>query len=167
MTMDKLAIGRQSLISGVSCLLLALAGLIAMPAAAQSASGVAVDAQSDQVKTPVIAADEQAENERQVPTSGNQEYIVVSGRRTIAGGLMKRQTAATAMSSVTPAAISEKLAVASPLQIANTLPGANFGSSDAYGLSIRNFLSIRGLDQTQIGFLIDGAPGVSVANYYP
>lgn len=165
--MDKLAIGRQSLISGVSCLSLALAGLIAMPAAAQSASEVAVDAQSDQVKTPVTAADEQAENERQIPTSGNQEDIVVSGRRTIAGGLMKRQTAATAMSSVTPAAISEKLAVASPLQIANTLPGANFGSSDAYGLSIRNFLSIRGLDQTQIGFLIDGAPGVSVANYYP
>ncbi len=80
---------------------------------------------------------------------------------------MKLQTAATAMSSITPAAIEEKLTVASPLSIINTLPGANFGSSDAYGLSIRNFLSIRGLDQTEIGYLVDNMPPVSITNYFP
>ena len=99
--------------------------------------------------------------------TSNQEDIVVTGTVGVAGGLMKRQTAAEAMSSITPAAIQERISVASPLQIANTLPGANFGSSDAYGLSIRNFLSIRGLDQTEIGFLVDNAPAISVANYYP
>ena len=113
----------------------------------------------------------QAESETSPVDGGTgasaQEEIVVTGTGTIAGGLMKRQTAATAMSSITPAAIEEKLSVASPLQIANTLPGANFGSSDAYGLSIRNFLSIRGLDQTEIGFLVDNMPPIVLTNYFP
>lgn len=93
--------------------------------------------------------------------------IIVTGSRGVPGGLMKVQTAATAMQSITPAAIQEKLTVASPLQIAATIPGVNFGSSDAYGLSIRNFLSIRGMDQTEIGFMVENAPGINLLNYFP
>ena len=116
--------------------------------------------------TPPAAATDSSDKANASGASA-QEEIVVTSRRSVAGGLMKLQTAATAMSSVTPAAIQEKISVASPLQIANTLPGANFGSSDAYGLSIRNFLSIRGLDQTEIGFLVDNIPPISTANYFP
>lgn len=153
-----------------AALLIALASgaAFAVPAAAQDAPAAAAkavaatSAANPQADTPPAATGAPSNQQ-----SGNQEEIVVTGARGIAGGLMKPQIAAEAMSSITPTAIAEKISVASPLQIANTLPGANFGSSDAYGLSIRNFLSIRGLDQTEIGFLVDGAPAISIANYYP
>ena len=80
---------------------------------------------------------------------------------------MKVQTAAETMSSITPSAIQEKLPNASPLQLANTLPGVNFGGVDSYGLSILNFVSVRGLDETEIGYMIEGIPGVDNFNYFP
>ena len=95
------------------------------------------------------------------------EEVVVSSGKSIPGGLMKEQVAAETMSSITPAAIAEKLAAGSPLELASTIPGVNFGSSDPYGLSVRNFMSVRGLDQTELGFMIEGVPGTDLISYYP
>lgn len=95
------------------------------------------------------------------------ESVVVTGEHAIAGGLMKQQTAAETVSSITPAAIGEKLTAASPLQLVSTLPGVNYGNSDAYGLAVRNFISVRGLDQTEIGWMVEGIPGVQIGNYFP
>lgn len=136
--------------------LLALAGstfMTAAPAFAQTAPATA------QAQAP---ADDQATK----PT-GNPEEITVTATRKIGGGLMKVQTAAEAMSSITPAAIEEKLSAASPLQLANTLPGVNLGGVDAYGLSVLNFVSVRGLDETEIGYMIENIPGVDNLNYFP
>jgi len=165
--MTKTSHAKLRITASNAALLIALAGgfAIAMPAAAQDAP--AASGQSTGTAPAAAAPQTDPAPDTLSQKSSNQEDIVVTGRTETAGGLMKRQTAAEAMSSVTPTAIAEKISIASPLQIANTLPGANFGSSDAFGLSIRNFLSIRGLDQTEIGFLVDGAPAISIANYYP
>ena len=162
-------------VSALSMIAVLSAGTtVAAPALAQQAPVVTPSGspQAASTGTVVQGTDADAASQRLDRSNGgqaasNQEDIVVTGSRGIAGGLMKPQIAAEAMSSITPTAIQEKISVASPLQIANTLPGANFGSSDAYGLSIRNFLSLRGLDQTEIGFLADNAPPTSIANYYP
>jgi iron complex outermembrane receptor protein len=95
------------------------------------------------------------------------DELVVSSDRRIVGGLMKEQIAAETMSSVTAAAIAEKISAGSPLQLAATIPGVNFGSSDAYGLTHEDFLSVRGLDETELGFLIEGIPGNDLINYFP
>lgn len=95
------------------------------------------------------------------------EEIQVSAARTLAGGLMKRQHAPEATNSISATAIQQRGAASSPLQIAASLPGVNFGSSDAYGLSVRNNISVRGLDSTEMGWTIEGAPGVDQAYYWP
>jgi len=95
------------------------------------------------------------------------EAITVSQTRRIAGGLMKRQHAPEATSSITAAAIAQKLTIASPIQLAATLPGANVGMSDAYGLSIRNDISVRGYDETEMGWVVEGVPGIDQAYLLP
>jgi iron complex outermembrane receptor protein len=98
----------------------------------------------------------------------NPEEIIVTGtNRGVGGGLMKIQVAPEAISSVTAAAISQKMPAASPLQLVATMPGANFGTSDAYGLTARNTISVRGLDQTELGWLLEGMPAVDQSNYFP
>lgn len=103
---------------------------------------------------------------KQAPVA-NPEEIVVTGARNIGSGQMKVQTAPEAISSITSAAIATKMPAASPLQIVATIPGVNFGTSDSYGLSVRNFLSLRGLDQTELGYLVEGIPGIDLSSYFP
>jgi iron complex outermembrane receptor protein len=112
---------------------------------------------------PAEPSDANSESDR----VSNPEEIVITGTRTIGGGLMKTQFAPEAISSITPAAIEQEMLAASPLQIVSTIPGVNFGSSDSYGLSVRNFLSVRGLDQTELGYLVEGIPGVDLTSYFP
>ncbi|UMM08118.1 TonB-dependent receptor plug domain-containing protein [Gluconobacter frateurii] len=95
------------------------------------------------------------------------EEIHVSAGRRMAGGFMKRQIAPESTSSITAAAIARKSAIASPLQLISTMPGVNYGTQDAFGLSIRNTISVRGFQQTQLGYTIEGAPGVDQAYYNP
>lgn len=80
---------------------------------------------------------------------------------------MKEQRAPQAVYAVTSEAIAQRTPLATPLQIISTVPGANFGTSDTYGLTIRNFLAIRGLDQTEIGWLVEGVPAIDPQNYGP
>lgn len=112
-------------------------------------------------------AEANGDNELSSDRVTNPEEIVVSGRTSIGSGLMKQQTAPEAISSITSAAIAQKMPAASPLQISSTIPGANFGSSDSFGLSVRNFLSVRGLEQTELGFLVEGIPGIDPTSYFP
>jgi iron complex outermembrane receptor protein len=131
---------------------------VASPALAQTAAPKPAE-----TSVPAAASQAQTANPEAIVT----EVVVTGGRRSLAGGLMKVQTAAETMSSITPAAIQEKLVAASPLQLATTTPGFNFGSTDAYGLTPRNFVSVRGLDQTEIGWMIEGVPGINPIVYFP
>lgn len=97
----------------------------------------------------------------------NPEEIVITGTNRLVGGLMKVQRAPQAVSSVGSDAISLKTPLSSPTQLISTIPGVNAGSTDAYGLAIRNYVSIRGFDQTEIGWLVEGVPGIDPATYNP
>ncbi|MBS4073924.1 TonB-dependent receptor [Ameyamaea chiangmaiensis] len=133
-------------------------------------SGVPVAASKVHVAAPAVAAPTVARRPTGAPGTShvdNPEEITVSKGRVIGGGLMKRQKAPENISSITSAAIAQKMSVASPLQLVSTMPGANFGTSDAYGLSIRNFMSVRGLDQTEMGFSVEGIPGTDMMSYFP
>ncbi len=122
---------------------------------------------------PVFAQDATSTNEREKVSNpeevrvGNPEEIIVTGERSTSSGLMKPQTAPQAVYAVTEEAIAQRTPLASPLQIISTVPGVNFGTSDAFGLAIRHFLAIRGLDQTEIGWLVEGVPAIDPQNYAP
>ena len=140
---------RAALMSGVGAL--AVIGLAAPGAFAQTAAPAAASSSATAAETSQSVMPE----------------VIVTGAKSVAGGLMKVQTASEAMSSVTASAIQEKIAAASPLQLISTLPGVNFGSTDGFGLSIRNLLNVRGLDETEIGFMFEGIPGDDYFNYFP
>jgi iron complex outermembrane recepter protein len=97
------------------------------------------------------------------------EEILVTASRThpIAGGLMIAQKESVTTNSVSAVAISEKMALASPLQLAATLPGVDAGLSDPYGLSIRSTESVRGFAGTELGWIVDGVPAIDQAYFLP
>jgi iron complex outermembrane receptor protein len=133
--------------------------ICATPAVAQEAPPAATSSQesspADQSTSNATVADKSV------------EAIVVTGRRTIGAGLMKIQTAPEATSSITSAAIAVKQSAGLPLNLIATLPGVNFGSSNPFGLGVRNFLSVRGLDQQQMGWVIEGMPGSDQSQNFP
>jgi iron complex outermembrane recepter protein len=100
-------------------------------------------------------------------TDKSVEAIVVKGRRSLGAGLMKVQSAPEATSSITGAALALKQAAALPLQQINSLPGVNFGTSNPFGLGVRNFMSVRGLDQQQMGWVMEGMPGSDQSQNQP
>lgn len=136
--------------------LVAAGVIIARPAAAQTAGATA----SEQSNSSKVSNPEEIK-------VANPEEIVVTAANRVAGGLMKEQRAPQAVYAVTAEAIAQRTPLATPLQLISTVPGANFGTSDAYGLSIRNFLAIRGLDQTEIGWQVEGVPAIDPQNYGP
>ena len=85
------------------------------------------------------------------------QEIIVTARPQIAGGLMIAQREPETTNSISAEAIAEKMALAGPYQLIQSLPGVASGTSDPYQLSIRYALFLRGLPQTDIGWLIDGA----------
>lgn len=116
--------------------------------------------QAGQPSTPQVG------NPEEIQVS-NPEEIKVVGVRSLGGGLMKSQRTPAAVSSITPEAIEQKMPAASPLMLTTTIPGVNYGGSDPYGLAIRAFLSLRGLDQSEIGFLVEGTPAIEPVSYNP
>ncbi|MBB2203059.1 TonB-dependent receptor [Gluconacetobacter tumulisoli] len=164
---------KSVLVNGASLTALALGGCLS---ATQAQAAAHTDSVADAHRTPAVTRHASPAPARSsqaaAPRDGgngvvNPEEIAVTHTRNIGGGLMKHQRAPESVYSVTEAAIAQKLAAASPLQLMSTMPGANFGTSDAYGLSIRNFMSVRGLDQTEMGFSVEGVPGTDMMSYFP
>jgi len=84
------------------------------------------------------------------------------------GGLIKKQTEAASISTVSSDFIAKSPSLTNPYQLIATVPGVTVASSDPYGVQTPN-LFIRGLDSTEIGFLWEGMPLNDVGNYlgYP
>lgn len=95
------------------------------------------------------------------------EEVLVLTRKASGGGLMHVRTTPYSASGIDADVIARKPAAASPLQIIANLPGVNFGSSDAYGLTIRDKTTVRGLDHTEMGWSVEGMPGTNLAYYNP
>jgi iron complex outermembrane receptor protein len=108
---------------------------ISTAALAQDATTASADAQSPGVATP-----------QEVP-AGNSDIVVL-------GFGQARQ-----VQSVTAADLGRLTPGTSPLKAVQKLPGVNFQSSDAFGAyewSTR--ISLRGFNQNQLGFTLDGVP---------
>ena len=146
--------------------MVALAASMKSKSTRSVATHVPLGAKTSAVTPPQPSRARTARSTRAVMQS-NPEQVHVTGMHRMAGGLMKRQTAPEATSSITAEAIARKSSIASPLQLIAAMPGVNYGTQDAFGLSIRNTISLRGFQQNQLGWTIEGAPGVDQAYYLP
>ena len=104
------------------------------------------------------AASPASEN-RNVATT-KPENIVVSRKlhKVLASGQIARIQAEQSISSVDRSYISKQVAGAGVLNLVQNMPGANVATSDAFGMSNQVTMSVRGLNQQEIGFLVDGTP---------
>lgn len=97
------------------------------------------------------------------PTSteakGGQESISVLGQRSQApgGGMMRAETAARSVQSVTQAYIEMQSPTSSPLDLIKNLPSVNISTPDPSG-NEGGSISSRGLYDNDIGFLLNGMP---------
>jgi iron complex outermembrane recepter protein len=82
------------------------------------------------------------------------------------GGLMPKQTAPISISAVTRDYIAKQSPTSNPIALVKALPGVVSASADPLGQT-STYLSIRGLDQTEIGFVYEGAPISDSINYTP
>ena len=118
----------------------------------------------------IAKADPLAETAGQVerPDTASEVISVIShSLRNAGGGLMIRQNEAKGESRVGQQYISKIAPASNPLQMISLLPGVNMGTSDPYGMSSRSDISIHGLDQTEIGFTLEGMPAADFDLYLP
>ncbi|MBU2655777.1 TonB-dependent receptor [Acidomonas methanolica] len=82
------------------------------------------------------------------------------------GGLMARQTVAKSASTLTRDFIAKQSATSSPLTLISYLPGVVTAGSDPLGQSSTS-MSMRGLQQSEIGFTYEDFPFADSINYTP
>jgi len=92
---------------------------------------------------------------------GREEQISVSGRsartRSPGGGLMRVETAAKAIQTVTRDYIAKQAPTANIQDMLQMMPSVNIAKQDPFGL-YSGQVNVRGFDQSQVGWLLDGAP---------
>ncbi|OUI81977.1 TonB-dependent receptor [Acetobacter tropicalis] len=98
----------------------------------------------------------------------NQELVTVTAGglktsdgvrgKTPGGGLMPPQTAAKAISGVTRDFIAKQSPTSNALTLLKAMPGVVVSGSDSLGTSDRMNVSIRGLNQTELGTTFEGMP---------
>jgi len=104
------------------------------------------------------------EHEEHVSVSGHHSYFDGVTRRDVGGGLMQKQDAAKSVSPISRDYIEKQAPGQDPMQLIALLPGANVSSSDPAGLT-GSHMSARGLDQTQMGFTLEGFPINDVGSF--
>ncbi|NHN86890.1 TonB-dependent receptor [Acetobacter musti] len=90
-----------------------------------------------------------------------EETVAVTGRsartRTPGGGLLRRETATKAIQTVSHEFIAKQSPTTNIQQLMAMMPSANVSNQDPYGI-YSGQMTVRGMDQTQIGWLLDGMP---------
>ncbi len=98
------------------------------------------------------------------------ETVTVNATPEAAGaGLITTETTPKTVSSVSADFVAAQAPTENAFQLVSLLPGANVSMSDAYGLSSQNSLTLRGLSQSEIGYVMEGAPQNDIGSYsaYP
>lgn len=149
------------------------AAVLAAPAASQSTTaGDAAKGKKAASRPGPAAADENAPSMMgaTAPTDQKAELIEVRSARhsQVAGGLMIKEDAPKSRSTVTSEYIDKQAAGLNPMQLIEMLPGVNTTSTDPMGLS-GGHMTMRGLNESQIGFTLEGFPINDIGNYavYP
>lgn len=111
--------------------------------------------------------DQEDEKEGTRPSSPKAEYVTVTSTTTAdgttghtpGGGLMPHQKAPRAQSGLTRDFIARQSPTQSPVALIASLPGVIYAANDPLGTNDdQQGLSVRGLDQTEIGYLFEGVP---------
>ncbi|MFE8873214.1 TonB-dependent receptor plug domain-containing protein [Acetobacter persici] len=87
----------------------------------------------------------------------------VTGRQP-GGGLIKPQTVPKSVSTVSRDFIQKQSPAQNPLQLVELLPGVVVGSADPFGLT-GGTISLRGLDQSEMALMWEGAPATDIGIY--
>ncbi len=97
------------------------------------------------------------------------EVVVQAFRNTAGGGLIKTQTAAKSVSTVSSAFIQTQGAIQNAYQYVALTPGALVSMTDPYGLSTQGSINIHGLGQDELGYVLEGMPLNDIGYYtaYP
>ncbi|MGI4807722.1 MAG: TonB-dependent receptor plug domain-containing protein, partial [Janthinobacterium lividum] len=103
--------------------------------------------------------------EGQPTVAADTETVRVNGRRqSPGGGLMVHETAPKQVDTVTRAFIEKQSPSNNAMQLIKLSPGANVATSDPYGLTNNN-ITVRGLNQDEMGWTLEGAPINDMGNY--
>lgn len=103
-----------------------------------------------------------------VENTGPGETINVSvSRHRPGGGLIRPETAARSISTVSREFIAKQSPASNPLALVNLSPGANVAMGDPFGVTDQSSISVRGLNQQEIGYIFEGAPMNDPDNYTP
>ncbi|AAV90087.2 TonB-dependent receptor [Zymomonas mobilis subsp. mobilis ZM4 = ATCC 31821] len=112
-------------------------------------------------------SDQKYNGDNVITVTGNQsrKYALREG----GGGLIYPENNVKSVSSVQSDFISRQAAGANAFQLAAMLPGANVASSDPLGLSPQTNISVRGLNNDALGYVLEGMPLNDIAYYtgYP
>jgi len=95
-----------------------------------------------------------------------EEFSIHAQQHNVGGGLLVRQTAPVSVSEVSRAYISKQVPTISPTQLIASLPGVQAGNEGPINTETET-MHIRGLDQSQIGFLFEGVPVSDAFSYAP
>ena len=116
---------------------------------------------------PVLA---RAQTPPATPRATAEDVVVFARKRVVrGGGLIKAQDQPKSVSTVSSQFIKTQAATQNAFQLVSLLPGANVSASDPYGLSQENSITLRGLGQDEIGYVLEGMPLNDIGYYdgYP
>lgn len=148
----------------------ALIALGTLPAFAAPVSNTDVKKPAAKTNTQIMAPSMMGNTS---PTDYREEHLTVHAqhrtfdgvtRNAVGGGLMTKQDGAKSVSAVSRDFISKQVPGSDPMQLIALLPGANVTATDAMGLT-GSSMSLRGMDQTQVGFTLEGFPINDIGNY--
>jgi hypothetical protein len=143
---------RVTLLAG--CAVLAVQSAAGQSAAGQSAAGV-----------PTVAPPAKPSKRATL-----EDVVVFARKRAVrGGGLIRAQDAPKSVSTVSSQFIKTQATIQNAYQLVSLLPGANVSTSDPYGLSQENSITLRGLGQDEIGYVLEGMPLNDIGYYdgYP
>jgi iron complex outermembrane receptor protein len=105
-----------------------------------------------------------------IPTTTVEDVVVTAhtNRSNMAGGgMIAVQDIPVVRTTIGQGFIAKQLPISNALTALRLVPGADVGQDNPFGVSERSDLSVRGIDQSQMGFVLDGMPLGDPHNYLP
>jgi outer membrane receptor protein involved in Fe transport len=102
-------------------------------------------------------------------TTAEEVRVFAATRKTTGGGLIKKQTVAKSVSTISSEYIRTQPAIQNAYQYVQITPGALVSVTDPYGLSEQGSINIHGLGQDELGYVLEGMPLNDIGYYtaYP
>lgn len=91
------------------------------------------------------------------PKSIESIYVLGSHRGELGGGMMRHETEARSLQTITQAYIGMQSPMSSPLDLISNLPSVNVSNADPTGIS-EGRINSRGLTSSDMGFVLNGLP---------